>query len=85
LPPAARIRRSPPCARPPGKARRARLCGRIGTSRFLPDFRPSARGERGCPSAFARFVASFWMEFRALRLCRVGPSPLDTSGPYEYC
>jgi hypothetical protein len=51
LPPAVRIRRSPLCSRPPGNARRARLCGRIGTSGFLPVFWPSAREERGCPSA----------------------------------
>jgi hypothetical protein len=65
LPPAARIRRSPLCSRPPGKARRARLCGRIGTSGFLPVFWPSARGERGCPSAFAVVVRSISFEFAA--------------------
>ena len=52
LPPAARIRRSPPCARPPGKARRARHCGHIGTSRLLPDPRSFARENRGCPCTF---------------------------------
>jgi hypothetical protein len=84
LPPAARIRRSPPCARPPGKARPARLCGRIGMPGFLPDFRRSAREERGCASAFA---ASKRRIFRVSNLFRPSHQCRKNSAGFlpEFC
>jgi hypothetical protein len=65
LPPAVEFRKSSPCGHPPAKARRARICGRIGTSRFLPDFWPSAREERGWASAIrgpaSNFCGKLWV------------------------
>jgi hypothetical protein len=48
----------------------ARLCARIGTSGFLPDFRPSAREERGCPSAVGARTHRILLVFNPFR-----PSP----------
>jgi hypothetical protein len=72
LPPAVRIRKSPPRGHPPAKARRERLCDQFRGSGFLPVFWPSARSQRGWVSAFRVKVKVFPSIFSAAQVRRQG-------------